>query len=158
MADHRLDRVLDLFTAGPVAGESLEEFRRKIKSLGVELAALITGQTIITPPTMGAGETHIRTWVAPYALEITAIYGIKTTSADTITATMTADGNNPLTGANIDMHALVADTPTSQTLSATAANKLMNAGDLLKCTFASGGAGALTGGAVVVLYKPIQPF
>ena len=165
MADHRLDRVLDLLTAGPVAGESHEEFRRKIRSLGVELAALMTGVAVIGTQDLGAAATEIKTWRAPYDLQITSIYATKNTSSDTITATLVnrdAAANtdkNPLHGTNVNMHTLAtANEAESQSLSATAANLMMHTGDSIMITFATGGGGALTGGSVAINYKPIQPF
>ena len=158
MADHRLDKFLDMLDEGHKAGESLNEVRNRFKGLGAELAIVVTNMVVLNADKLGNSEACIKTWAAPFPLEITKITGIKTTSADTAVAVMTAAGNNPLTGANVNMHALTADTPASQTLSATAAHKLMSTGDLFKCTFTCGASGTLDGGSITIEFKPIQPF
>jgi hypothetical protein len=157
MAHAALKTLLAYLSNGAEPGESLNEFRKRLAPLvdqaieSVDKDCFVLGSIVLAN-----GESFVSNWSAHKDIKITAIYGIKSTgTADEATATMTAGGNNPLSGTNIDLDALTDDTPTSQTLSATAANLLMSTGDLFKCTFAAGGgSGALAGGAVVVAYEP----
>ena len=158
MSDHRMKTQLDLLGDGAVAGDSLQQFRQLLLGIGDDLEALLTFTVILAADKLGNNEACIRNWVAPYPCEITAIYCVKSTSADTAVVAFTADGNNPLTAATVNLHALTNDTPASQTISATAANMKMNTGNLLKGTFTCGAAGTLDGGAAVFLIKPIQPY
>ena len=156
MSDHRLTALLGILGDGAVAGDSLQQFRQLLLGIGDELEALLTFNVTLASDKLAAGEACIKTWVAPFPCEITAIYGVKSTSTATAVAVLTADAVNPLTGTNVDLHALTNDTPASQTLSATATNLRLNTGNLLKATFTAGGGGALDGGTVVFFIKPIK--
>jgi len=165
MSDHRIKAFLDTINNGPIPGESLGSFRKRLIGLGTELQALLVGVAVVESEDLGAAGTAIKTWRAPYDLEITSIYGTKNTSTDTATATLVnrdAVANtdkNPLLGANVNMHTLAtANEAESQALSATPANLKMHSGDSIMITFATGGGGALTGGSVAINYKPIQPW
>lgn len=146
----------DLLDEGHKAGESLQDFRNRLKGSGGEFEALVTDEVLLHSDKLGNNGSCVKNWVAPCKLEIVSITAVKTSSADTATATMTAAGNNPLAAANVNMHGLTNDTPAAQTLNSTAANKQMAAGTQFKCTFACGASGTLDGGAIAIKYKPIN--
>lgn len=162
MADHILKAASDFFGAGRQAGDSLQTVQNRLKSLA-SLDGGIVQQVTMDSVNLGNSESFIAHFIAPFKLEITAILAVKQASVGTgVTATLVnrdAANNtdkNPLSGTNIDMDALTtANEAESQTLSATAANITMEAGDCLKCTFAADGTSTLTGAAVALRYKPI---
>lgn len=163
MADHLLDRLLDLLDEGAKPGEAHIEFRAKLKGNRTLLETAFTQTAQLQSDALGASASVIKSFIAPYACEITSIKAVKHgTVSGTGTATLVnrdAAGNNdknPLSGASINIVGLAAaDEAESQALSATAANIQMAAGDTLKCTFATGGGSAMDGATVSVTYKPL---
>lgn len=137
-----------------------------MKSLGGEESWLGEGGVLTTVdlPDLGNNGTSIRYFINNHNVPVTltAIKAMKGGSADTATATLSnldAEGGaaNPLSGTNIDMHALTNDAaPASQTLNGTAANITVPAGGRVKISLACGASGTLTGGKIQFWYDANQ--
>jgi len=153
----QLNKILtDALDAGHVAGESKQEAANKLKGEGGRLATILTQPFILQCDKLGNSEACIKTFVAPYNLEIVSITTVKTTSADTAVAEMTANAVNPITAATVNFHALTNDTPAVEPLSATPARYEMETGELFKVTWTCGVAGTLDGASLTIQTKPIE--
>lgn len=163
MADHLLDRYYDTIDQGAVPGEAHIEFRRKLKGNRTQLETSVKNVATLQSDGLGASASSIKAFIAPYPLQISAIYASKHgTVSGTATATLVnrdASANsdkNPLSGANINMVGLTtANEAESQALSATTVNLQMDTGDCLQCTFATAGGSQMDGGSVGIVYYPI---
>lgn len=161
MADNLLKALFDLLDAGYVPGESLSRLQRKLVGLGASLETASKGHVTLSAGNLANAESYDAFFIAPFALEITAIEAVKgTLTGTTNTATLNnrdAAGDadkNPIAGASIDLDALAtADEAEAETLNSTQANIEMAAGDALRCTFAANT--AIQGAAVLLEYKPI---
>lgn len=131
---------------------------------GHEMLGEGAGWKEIELPMMGSSETQHRYFVnnLSVAVDLLAVKAMKGGSASTATATlsnMDAEGGaaNPLSGANIDLHALTNDAkPVAQTLSSTAAAIRVPPGGRVKVTLATGGSGSLAGGLLQFFFQPIS--
>ena len=157
---------LTFLQEGHKPGLSLQQFADRVKSkLAPAWERIVGAQTVtLSSGRLGNSESSDAIFVAPYDCEITAIRAARgTASGSSVTATLNNRDNagnsdkNPLDAASIDIDGLTtADEAESQTLSGTAANLQMKAGDVLRCTFACDASSTLQGGAVGITYKPAE--
>lgn len=164
MATELLDHFLDIVDAGAKPGESHIEFRARLKGHRTQLETVFTKTVDLQAQALGASASSVKAFIAPYPLQITAIRASKHgTVSGTGTATLVnrdASANtdkNPLSAANVNIVGLAtANEGESQTLSATAANLQMDAGDCLQATFATAGGSQCDGATISVTYKAIE--
>lgn len=163
MTNHVLKSLFDLMAEGFKLGESLSQFRNRLKGKEYLLEQAVEGHHTFfaTGLINGSGaESKVELFAAPYDLQITGITARRAgASANAASATLVADVGgsdaNPLSAASIDIDALTDDTTTAQTLSATAANLLMKKGELFKCSWATDSAGTITDAIVVIHFKRV---
>jgi len=169
MADSRLKEAIDDLVAGPVAGESLADVRRRgVRKLAGALDDILNVQGAnIQYGVQGNSEVQVRHWIAPYDLEILSA---KAVFVGTVTSTPTLAINNRkqagggsnanvLSTSTADLGALfsggTANEPEALTLSATAANLLVKAGDALSFTLTTDGSEDHDGIGIFFSYKPV---
>jgi len=163
MADNALKIWYDLLDSGPRVGESLNEFRLRAKTMGALIERYEGHHAELSVANLGNTESGVAMFRAPFNLEITGIAVSKNTvggalatgSLNNRDAAAGAD-KNPIAAADIDIDALAADdTSYTSALSATTANKQMNAGDILTWTVVSGAGTTVRGATAHIAYKPI---
>lgn len=166
-----LTALCDLLTGGYKAGRALQDLENgSLKSLGAKLKAFVEsvgemaveGHANLLVGVVGNSEAASVCFVAPEDLEITEVRlassGIPT-SDPLLTASNKPAGEsavNLLAAANYDMAGLVAaNTSVAMTLSATAANKQMAAGDVLTFAVTCDSGDAIVDAAISVKWKRI---
>lgn len=169
MADSRLKEAIDDLSAGPVAGESLADVRRRgVRKLAGALDDILNVLSdTVSWGVQGSSEVQVRHWIAPFDLQILSAKAVYTgtvtnTPLLAINNRKQAGGGsnlNVLSTATQDLAALfsggAANEPEALTLSATAANLLVKAGDALTFTLTTDGTEDHDGISVAFTYKPI---
>lgn len=163
-ANELLASVATLLSAGAKAGESLNEVRNGVlRTLGLGLDALQdteTDEVVLVIPPGGNSEVRYAVFVAPVALTILSIKSsvhaaVTSDPAATINNRNVAGSadRNPLEDASIAVDALTPLAVNTHTLSSTAANLVMAAGDYLLVTVTNDSGDAHTGMSFTVVYK-----
>lgn len=158
-----LEAIAEALELGPSAGESLNDVRRKMADLGRALNAYIDTEEEVVAlniPPGGNSELSHATYIAPAAMTIKSIQSLlHATPTNTPLLTLnnrnvagSAD-RNPIAATNVDLATLTANAVNSHTLSSTAANLEMAAGDYLKITVTNDGSEAHRGISVIVRLK-----
>ncbi len=158
-----LEAISNTLLSGPLPGESLNDVRRKMADLGRALNAYTSTEeevVLLNIPPGGNSELSHGTYIAPAAMTIKSIQSLLHV-APTNTPLLTINNRNvggsadrnPLSAASVDLATLTANAVNSHTLSSTAANLEMAAGDYLKVTVTNDGTEAHRGISVIVRLK-----
>lgn len=163
MAESLIKEYTDRIDAGAVPAESLNHYQNALVGAGAQLEIIAKDTFQLTSDVLGNTGTSVKSFIAPFPLEILEIYAVVNGSTGTaIVATLVnlqapSTAKNPLTAANIDIDALTADyVAEAQTISATQANVEMAKGDNLRCTWTTDGSSTLAGSTLMFVVRPIQ--
>lgn len=161
MADSQISKLSGILDGGAIVAESLNHYQNKLSGTGAALEKALWKTAELTTDAMAQSTSEIKSFTAPFDLEILAIYAVKHGATGTATATLvnlhSSTAKNPLTGTNIDIVGLSTDhIPEAQTVSATQVNLEMEAGDNLRSTFTTAATSTITAATVTIVYRPIQ--
>lgn len=159
-AKHKLESLASVMDGDYQAGGTLQHYHQARQGGGSLLKEATKKTHMFESGAIGTNASIQRSFIAQHRLLIVGIDGVKAANVgagNDLTAPMEIAGaRNPVDGV-IDLHGLANPNEAEEQLLNTEANRIVEKGEVVTCTFTTDGTTTLAEGAAVAMhYQPIQ--